>query len=226
MKKILLLIICILIITGCKVEYNLVINNDLTISESVKMTGTDEFFDNYYKSSRMNVIEMMFDDYRKEDLRNGGYSYQIIDGNTPYVLASQDYVNAQDFATKTILFAQYFEDIEVYEQDGVITIETHDFIPINPDSIERYNIKTTKIDIKSSYKIVSHNASSYDEKTNTYTWYIDDETTDFSLKFAYDTNEIYQVSKNNTDLMLIIGTLLVISLVIVFAYFMNKRDVK
>ena len=59
MKKWLLLIISIFLITGCKVEYNITINDNLSVSESVNMTGTDDFFDVYYKTLRINVIKMI-----------------------------------------------------------------------------------------------------------------------------------------------------------------------
>ena len=49
MKKILLLIGFVLMMTGCKVEYNLIILEDLKIEESVNMTASEEIFNNYYK---------------------------------------------------------------------------------------------------------------------------------------------------------------------------------
>ena len=123
MKKVLLLIGCIFLFTGCKVEYNLVINNDLKVYEEVKMTGTDEFFDSYYKSSRINVLNMVFDDSRKEELKNLGYKYEIVEGITPYVLANKTYNNISDFSNNTIFASQYFEKIDVFDNNGVISLE-------------------------------------------------------------------------------------------------------
>ena len=224
MKKILLLIGCIFLITGCKVEYNLNINNDLMISESVNMTGTEEFFDTYYKSSRLNVINMIFDDERKELLKENGYNYKIIENETPYVLVNKDYTNINDYVTNSVFFKQYFNNINVTDENGIISLKTEDFMPINPDSIERYNIAVSTIKITSSYKAVNHNASSYDEKTNTYTWYIEDVTKDFSIDFSYDTNQIYVPPKDEINWILIIMMIIFVIGIIVVYILNNKKQ--
>ena len=154
------------------------------------MSGTDEFFDSFYKSSRINVVKMFLDEGRRELLNNNGYQYEIIESDTPYVVANRNYNSLKKFADNTIFLEQYFESLEVIEQDGVVAIETKDFIPISPDSIERYGIKTTTIKIKSSYEVMEHNATSYDKKTNTYTWYIHDYTESFSLLFSMAIHEL------------------------------------
>ena len=68
MKKWLLLIICVFLITGCKVEYNVTINDDAKVLESVNMTGEDAFFDTYYKTLRINVIKSLLAANGNEDL--------------------------------------------------------------------------------------------------------------------------------------------------------------
>lgn len=224
MKKILLLIGCIFLITGCKVEYNLVINNDLTVLEYVNMTGTDEFFDTYYKSSEINVVNMVFDESRQDFLKQNGYSYEIFDGNRPYVTAKKSYTNLEQFAQNTVFYEQYFENIDVFQNDNIVTLKTSEFIPINPDSIDRYDIKESIIKIKTAYKVVDNNASSYDEKTNTYSWYIDNETTEFSINFSYDVNEIYKPPRNS-NIMLIIMTIIFMIGLIGF-YIVNKKKIK
>jgi len=222
MKKILLLIGCIFLITGCKVEYNLEINNDLTVSEEVLMTGTDDFFDIYYKSSRLNVVNMMFSDYEKKKLSENGYKYEIVDGTTPYVLTKKNYNNVSDFKNKTIFVEQYFDDISVLENEGIITLQTEGFYRIEPENPNRYDIASLTIKIKCAYEVLEHNASDYDKNSNTYTWYIGRDTSDFSLNLKYDTNKVF--SSSNNDLMLIVGTIIVMGLTLVFAFIWKKNN--
>lgn len=225
MKKVLLLLLCIFLITGCKVEYNLIISNDLTIEEKVNMTGTDDFFDTYYKSSRNNVIKMIFDESRQNYLKENGYNYEIVEGERPFVVANKQYSSLDNFAKETIFFKQYFENVIVTEKEGIVSLTTDEFIPINPDSIERYYIRTSTIKITPAYKVIESNATSFDEKTNTYTWHIDDETKDFSIKLSYDNKEIYVPPKNNLNIMLIIIMIIfIIGLIVV--YVINKKNVK
>ena len=214
---------CIFIITGCKVEYKLKINDDLTVQESVTMTGTDEFFNNYYKSSRLNVINMLLNDERKKQLTENGYQYEIVEQTTPYVLATKKYNNIEEFSSKTIFFNQYFENLEVVNDEGIISIKTQDFIPINPDFIERYDIKTTKIEITVPFKVVSSNATRFDAKTNTYTWYISDETTDFSLDLSYNSNMMYEVPSDGWHPLMILGITILLIGLLTFYYVKQKQ---
>ena len=223
MKKILLLLGCIFLITGCKVEYNLVINNDLTVFEEVKMTGTDEFFDNYYMSTKINIVNMIFNEGKQNTLKENGYSYEIINENTPYVIAEKKYNDLSQYSKNTIFFQQYFDSVNVTENDGIVSLNTGEFIPNNPDSLERYDIKTSTIKIKSPFKVVENNASLYDEKTNTYTWYIENDTTDFSINLSYDSNEIYVPPKDNINIILIIVAIIFMVGSIV-VYIVNKKN--
>lgn len=222
MKKILLLIGCIFLITGCKVEYNLLINNDLTVSEKVMMTGTEEFFDIYYKSSKLNVINTTFTDREKKRLDDNGYQYEIVDAITPYVLAKKNYDNVLDFGNNTIFYEQYFEKIDVTNNDGIVSIKTGEFLPIEPDNPNRYDITKMVVEIKCAYDVIENNATKYDLKTNTYTWYIERDAKDFSINFSYDTNKIFS-SDDNSDWLMIIGTIIVMVIVIVIAYIMKKQ---
>lgn len=224
MKKILLLVLFIFLITGCKVEYNLVINNDLSVSESVIMTGTDEFFDSFYKSSRINVVEMFLDEGRRDDLKKSGYEYNIVEDETPYVVATKNYNSMEEFVDKTIFKEQYFEDLEIIKEENIVTLKNKEFIPISPDSIERYGIKITTLKITLPYEVVESNASLYDDLSNTYIWYISDGNEDFSLVLSYDINKIYEGPKDNNSLLLILASLVFVIGVIVATYIMNKKN--
>ena len=62
MKKIILLIGIVFILTGCSVEYNLTIDKNLKAIEELEMTGTKDFFDIYYKNSKLSVVSMLLED--------------------------------------------------------------------------------------------------------------------------------------------------------------------
>lgn len=223
MKKFVVLIISILIITGCKVEYNLVINDDFTVSENVSMTGTDEFFALFYKSSKMNVVNMFLDEGRKGDLIKNNYKYEIIEKERPYVIATKNYNNLEEFANNTIFLEQYFDSIEVLEENGIIKMQTKNFKPIFEDSLDRYVIKATTIKITSPFEILENNALEWDKKNNIYTWYIDDNTEDFSLVLAYNPSKKYQAPGDYNLLFIISGAIMIIcSLIAVYA--LNKKN--
>lgn len=223
MKKVIILGLFILLITGCKVDYNLIINEDLTVRETVNMTGTDEFFDSFYRSSRMNVVKMLLEEGRKDDLIKSGYQYEIKDALNPYVVANKSYTNLEEFSKQTIFLKQYFDSLNVSKENGIISMQTKNFNPIIEDSIDRYVIRFSKVSITVPYEVTENNAKSYDRKTNTYIWYIDDKTENFSLLLSYDTNKIYEIPDENDWLTTIIYLIVVMGLVVV-AVILNKKN--
>lgn len=216
MKKLLLLVISLLLFTGCKVDYNLTINNDGTVKEDIYMTGTKEFFDVYYKSSKINIINMMLD-IDKDSLINNSYKYEVVDNATPYVYASKSFYNISDYSNKTIFFKQYFDGIVAQNNNGIITFKTSGFKPIDPDDPSRYDIKDTYINIKVPYKVIEHNALKV--KNNVYTWSIKNSTSDFNIKLVYDSSE---KNKNNDSIKQLLIVLLAL-LIIWGGYFMFRK---
>lgn len=226
MRKILLLIICILLITGCKVEYKININNDFTINEEVKMTGSDEFFDIYYKSSRLNVINTVFTDSEKTLLKDNKYNFEIIETETPYVLASKKHLSVEDFAKDTLFYKQYYDSLKVSNDNGIVTIDTEEFLGNSVNDPNRYDIKNAKISISIGYKVLESNSSNYDEKTNTYTWYVNHDTTESKIHLVYDTNNVFKHEDENNDLMIIIYILILVVVIIIYAVYKSKNKNK
>jgi len=199
------------------------ISDDLKITETVNMTGTDSLFDIYYKSSKLNVIKMLLEE-DKATLDENNYHYEIIEDNIPYVLADKEYSNMKNFTKNSIFYKQYFDTIEYKEKDGVITLKTIGFKPNDSEDPSRYDIKGLTISITSKYKIVDNNANKVDKTTNTYYWNIDNDTTDFSLMLSYDSNVKFN-PYINTYVMIVVSVLIIIITWVLIWYF-DKREKK
>lgn len=193
MKKVILLLFSLFLVTGCSVTNTVTINKDLSVKEELDMTGTSEYFNNYYKSRPINIINMMLDTgNRKETLINNGYSYVIKkESYYPSVLASKKYDTIDDYVSKTIFKEQYFNTFETYSNNNLITIKASDFIPYNPDNTEIYSITKFVYNLKVPYVVEKHNADNYDKKTNTYTWYIDKDTENKEIEITFDKDKVY-----------------------------------
>ena len=178
MKKWLLLIICVFLITGCKVEYNVTINDDAKVLESVNMTGEDAFFDTYYKTLRINVIKSLLAANGNEDLlKDNHYDYKVVeDKKYPYVLANKEYNDIDSYANSSIFFEQFFDKVEVTKKDNIITFKASEFKPNSPQDLSRFDVGDATINITSKYKVVKNNADSISEKDNIYTWNITNNT--------------------------------------------------
>lgn len=218
MKKIIVLLILLFVVTGCQVDYQIDIDKDLQITENVKMTGTTEFFNIYYKTQKINVLKMMLDTReRKETLTKNGYVYTIENEDLPYVYATKSYSSLDDYINGTIFYKQLFTDINFYKENSIITFKASGFIINDPENPERYNIKGLTIKIKTPYAASDNNADSYDSKTNTYRWVITDETLDKEILLKFDTNRLYI-----NNLVMYISIAILIILVIVFILIVRK----
>lgn len=190
MKKKLFLLLILFLLTGCKVNYNLSINEDYSIDEIVSMTGTDAFFDTYYRTSKKNVLEMVLDDY-KDILKDNEYLVEMVNDSVPYIKATKKYQNIEEFSENTIFFENYFDEIKCTKNGNILTIETVGFNPNELDDPERFYVRDLDIAIKSIYKVKNDNASYVDELTNTYYFRMDEKKEDFKILMEIDLSSKY-----------------------------------
>ena len=192
-KKLLLILLFLMFITGCQGTTNITINKDLTVVEELNLTGTTEFFSGHYKTMPINVLKnLLSSDGRDELLRENGYTYEVIKPKGyPYVYISKKYSSISEFVSNTIFKNQYFEDLVVETNDNLITLKSKSFIPYEDGDLERYDIKSFTINIKVPYVVKENNADSYDKKTNTYSWKIDSDTKDKEINITFDKDKIY-----------------------------------
>lgn len=215
--KILLIFVFLTLTTGCQVKTDITINKDLTVLEELNMTGTSDFFGSHYKNMPLTVVKRFLSiDEHEKTLNENGYFYEIKkDGKYPYLYVSKNYHNLQDFASKTIFKKQYFEDLIVNVNNNLITLKSFNFIKYEEgdQELNRYDIKKFSLNIKVPFVVTNHNADSYDKKTNTYTWYIDTETSEKEINLTFDKNKIYVY-----NLVMYISIFIIILLLIILIF--------
>ena len=177
MKKILILL-SILLLTGCSAEYDLVIDKnsfkeDVKISEVSKSNWTKLAYDTYnYKEAidffTSNKIAVSYRNVKFEDAIKNSESYEaskITNNQELGVEYSYDF-KSQDFSTSTMVKACY--DLFNILIDGDSTyLSTSKEV----NCFERFPLldKIT-INVQSRYIVTGNNADVIDTKTNTYTW--------------------------------------------------------
>lgn len=219
MKKIVFLLLSIILITGCSVKYNLTINEDLTIEETAKLTGTNEFFANYYKTTKKNVIKTMLETYQ-DTLSENGYDYKLIEDKTPYVNVTKKHNSIGDFSKNSVLFNDYFDEVKYTENGNIKKLETVGFNPNNPDNPERFDIKELEIVITCPYKVNNHNAQKVNAGTNTY-YYALNEESGYKILLEFDASKKF--NPNEKSIILIIICLMIIAISWTIVYITNKR---
>ena len=218
MKKIFWIIAFVFLLTGCTAQYNLIINEDLSIVEEAKLSGTNEFYSNYYKSTKKNVLQTILDRYT-ELLEQNGYEYKLVADNNPYVYLKKKYDTIDDYTKNTILLNDYFDKINYTESDSIIKIETEGFHENNPEDPNRFDIKELSISIKCPYKVVNHNAKSFNKKTNTYYYDLSKEN---KIILEYDKNKKFNANEDLYYSLLILLGIVVVSWLTVLM--INKKN--
>lgn len=209
MKKIVILIGALLLVTGCSVKYNIVINEDLSVSEEAKLTGTEKFFDVYYKTTKKHVLEGMIDIY-KDQLIENKYQYELIEDKVPYVLVNKKYDSVNEYINNSKLFNNYFDEIKYTENKNIRRIETFGYNENDIDNPDRFVIEELEITITCPYVVKNNNAKDVNKQTNTYYYELNKDNNKILLE--------YDISKKfnpNADL---IKTLIIAVIVVVITW--------
>ena len=183
MKRIVVLVLFVFLVTGCSVEYHLDINEDLTIIEQAKLTGTKDFFDSYYKTTKTNVLKSYLDIYGNT-LEENNYTYKLEQGDTPYVSVSKKFDSINNYTENSILLSNYFEEVKYIENGNIKRIETSGYDKgTSDDNRDRFYLSELTISITCPFKVKENNAKRVNENTNTYYFELSDDGDKIILEF-------------------------------------------
>lgn len=211
MKKVLTLFICIFLLTGCDVTYNLIIDDD-TFSEQIiipfsRQTTTDEDITEYLK----NKIGITTDRYENK-------YYNIGVETTPdFYNLIYDYKFDFEGFKKSFFVDICYPNMSIKDNEKEIIIKSgNGFRCLNPDN--GVIADSAKINIKTSLEVIENNADSV--SNNTYTWNIDYDnykTREVNLKLKKD--EV----KKKYDFSFIIYILIILGLIgFIYAFVKSK----
>lgn len=208
-KSFIMILAVILLCCGCKAEYTITIKEDDSVIEQLKMLEDAEFFTQYNKSSVQRVLGNLIEPHLEYFNK---YSYKIDElyyKEEAGYLIYNEFPSIEKYLTVTKIDNQYGGEISYVEDDGKITLKINGKLGIETQEVtEQYAVDEGIVNIKlPNRKVYQHNADSYDEESNTYTWNINnDKDREISITFA----------KKSTRVFPIVETLAIIIFVLVF----------
>lgn len=223
MKKILILIPLIFLVTGCRVNYNLEINKDLTVTEQVKMTESPDYFENRYKELPKTVIDSILNSgSRKQILLDNDYDISDTKMNSyPAILATKTYNSLENYSKNTIFKDEFFKSFNIKENDNQITFEATDLVEYDSENVDLYDVAGCTISIKVPFVVTNSNADKHNRVTNTYTWTLSSENPK-EIKITFAKNKLYVYNiLTYISIFIIIVIILVIFIVVLR---MNKKN--
>lgn len=231
MKKILILI-CVLLLTGCSVDYNLVITDKQEVREKFTVA-----IDNTSILERYDTIDEFLNYYTEYYPEIKGFEYYNIKGkkqnNNVTILKVNSKYNSLKEYTKSKGYISMFSNALVETQGKYTTFKSSENFylkKLKSDTLMEGDIyyDEFKINIKFYNKVVSHNADIVDEKNNIYTWIVTKDNAKDTVEFKTSGEKRYDVIikdyiENNIVATSIVGGLVLILIIGGIAFYINYR---
>lgn len=226
MKKIILIFLSIILLSGCDINYNInITNNKISTDLDLSVSETDyrNYNDNQEEKLSATLYEyfdereiLAFDDMNYKDFYNKKVSKngRSLDVNYTYKYTYLDFY-------KSSLLNTCFEDFIVLNEDNYFYVKAFGKFNCYYDD--------TKINIKTDRKVINSNHDSY--KNGVYTWNIDrDKSNNVNIIFQVDKenhfveDDISSKKENGIDLLTIVGIILGIGALVILGIIMKKQN--
>lgn len=228
MKKLLFILIFLstIFFAGCSASYDLVVDTDGKVKESFYGIVDNETVLKY-NDTIDTFLDSKIYSYENMDIYKPYTFSKKIDKDTSYVKMERTYSSLESYIEISPLLDYLFEKVMFLNENGVVTFVTsgdfyyENIYPENsPDS--SFYIDEVKINIVFYNKVISNNADSYDENTNTYTWIINEDTKLKGIEFKLSDEIRYDVIvkqffKDNMMIFIAIGVIILAVLIVISA---------
>lgn len=225
--KIFIFLCSILLLSGCSVEYNLTLNDDLTVSEKVVATERTKRMEALTKQKGEQAVNYLYNMFKRDD-ENITLTSREDDYNT-YATAITSYEDINDYASK--FSSDVFNNVNVTKDGNIITFSTTQKELLSSDTNYSLLYDDITVNVTIPFEVTSNNA---DKVTgNTYTWNIKKNTDYKTIEFAYkEGNKEDQVNINVNDetyniqygVIIVIGLVIIIGSIVLFVYIKNKKN--
>lgn len=207
MKKLVLLSLMILFLTGCKVNYNLTYDGKEFIETTSYKTDKSLIKNDNIKETMKNWLCVNFD--CMQNLMNSYSIKTFYENDEPVLRASKSYPSLQSLKN-TIVGWTCYESVEVSETDKTITLLAKGkFRCFNT----YYELEEVNINFESKYDVLSSNADKHEN--GKYTWNITRENAEQKeIKLEISKNKNYNI--NQYIMYLLYAFIGIIVLVIIY----------
>jgi len=215
--------VILFVVTGCTAEYNVTINKDLTVSESIQVIGDDRFklTNEYTVDSMYNALTNTYNEIY-DIVKNNIINKTSIDNNLS-VNGENTYASVKEFINSDYIKILYGDGLSMKTSGNVITLSTDNTVDnlwlfieeMDEDSL----ISELNVNIKLPYLVTDNNADKVDDKNNIYTWEYDFNSYDKQILLEFDKSQSF---KKGIGFLTILKYVVVIAIIGVVGYFGYK----
>lgn len=227
-RKFLILGLLIFIITGCSVDYDLVITSNHKVKEEIKLyVKNDQLIDD--SNSVRGYLKKQIASYKNtNDYNYYDFSYKV-GKDISYVQLKTWYPSMERYQDVSS-YKTLFENINYLKQEKYTIVETYGkyfYSSIYGESPDpEFVMGDINVKIRVHNKVIENNADKFDEKTNTLEWKITSNDLNKSIYFKlgktkrYDIIVIDMFMLNKDVLMPLLG---ICVLIIIISYYWYRK---
>ena len=226
-KKIILLILVMLLFSGCSVNYNLYINGDLTVNEKVTAQGSSYSLKTMTGQEPKAAANSLYDLYKIDGVK---YSFSIYEDNGDIKsIATTSYKSLEDYEDK--FTSDIAKEVNITRDGDLITLEIKQDVPLDNYASRSLIYDSISVNIDVPFKVTKHNADSVNG--NTYTWNITKDGKLKNIKITFNEKETKVSKKINFGFFEInvkysavfaIAFAAIILLIVIIVYIKNKKN--
>lgn len=225
--KIILLMLVVILFSGCTVNYDLYINNDLSVNEKIIASDSAKNIKMKTRQEPKVAADSLFKIYKNE---NVNYSFSTIEDEytiTSTAIAAYDTLDEY----KNKFKSNIVKEVIMTKKDNIITLEFNQDEPISSNSSKSLVYDEIKVNINVPFTVTDNNADEING--NTYTWNIKKDQKLKKIKISFNTKETKTSKIFNFGflqvnvkyyVLVILGFAILIGLIILIVYLNNKKN--
>ena len=233
-KKIFILLFAFFL-TGCSIDYNVLVDEKKRVEESITMFVSNEDIKQYNNSVEGYLTSKIYE-YKNKDIYKPYQFARKIGKENSYVILTRKFKSLKEYSESPNL-KNLFEFVIVEEDDSGTSLKTTGKYykeNIYSDYVDTVAlIENITIKYKFYNNIIESNADEFDEKNNILIWTIDINDNEKHLYFKigndkrYDIIMLDKLYKNVDKIIIVISTIGVvgiISLIYLYFYKISKKN--
>lgn len=232
MKKILILCSLLFLVTGCSIKYDLRIDSNLSVKETITIKENNDVL-KIYNSDLKKIPKDRISEYKNVDgFKQMNLEKEIFENNQTGGIVSANYTSLKDYK-KSGTVLSLFSNISITDLGNTTNVQITDYNSQSFFEPEDTNtsMENIEVNIRFHNKIIDSNAKTYDEKTNTYTWLLTSDISSGNILFSIDNNSkrydiiIQDFLNDNKYTLIIMGIILAIAFITFSKYYINNKKV-
>ena len=183
-KKVLIILFFVIMISGCKVNYELQFNKDLSVNEKVTASENTNRMKSRTNLDINQSVSYLYKIYKTDSMGEDQYAITSAN-NTTTATINNSYKSIKEYSEN--FKTDIFEEKIVSDDKNHIRIEFEQYGLINTKASNRYVYDEIEVVMEVPFEVIDHNADR--NVNNRYIWYVKADTDEYkNIMIEFDGN--------------------------------------